>query len=641
MMLRWGRLVIAAAMAVAASDHAGAQTAVQHQFDEASRAFDAGNWRAAANLFSVLRTKLGLGSRAAAVADIREGYSRLRLGDRQLAISLLESGLERLPDEPTLQADKLLAVQGLANGYEASNDVLLSASYYREEMKLAPDDPTKRAAYAGFARTVMFEEPSEAIKIAGMLFSMAHETHERAVALDLMGRAQLEAGQHAAAIETFRRAVRESGGLTQRIDQLDDAIRADMALAGLLSGNDKLAHLYLSATGAAQDRGSFLPVPNELGARRCPENASPEDVAIVEFGLTAEGHTKDVRPIYASGGGEFAGIMARYVSDFRWDPLSIAQLRPLQASMARIEVHCFNDDPTVTHLYENADPWRPWLISIGLVPYEARSRSASAKLAKAKEELANRERIYGRASIRLFPVLRAIEDSPLTGTPDSIELLTRQIEIARTAKAPPSVLASLEADRATAGIIDEDVQLARLRSLVADPTYRQDPEASAYLKWLIGQLLSRGGKPADELRQVADTNSLPASHPIRRAANLRLAEYDFSKRSPARKERVRASGLTFNPCSAAEVQRTTQASSRGYPELTRHWGFEGWTFLRSDIDSDGRVRNVVPMIAYPPMIFTRAANATASQMRYNVADALVPGIGCTGYITSVRFHLEP
>ncbi len=638
-MLRRRNVLLAATLAAACASCVNAQGTLQQQFDQASKAFDAGNWRLAADIFSALRGKLEPNSRSAAIADIREGYSQFRLGDPQLAISLLESGLGQLPDDPVLAPDRLLAVQGLANGYETSNDVLLSAPYYREQVRLASDNATKMAGYAGLARTVMFEDANEAIQAAGALYGMAGQPNERAVALDLMGRALLEAGRRAEAIESFRRAVSAAGGLTQRIDQLDDAIRADMALAGLLSGNEKLAHLYLSATGTAQDQSSFLPVPRELGARRCPKGATPENVAVVEFGISRDGHAKDARPVYATGGGEFAGIMARYVNDFEWDPARIAGLHPLQASMARLEVHCFNDDRPVADLLDSVDPLPRWLSSIGLSAYEPQGSSQAAKLAAANNELRNRERLFGQNSAQLLPVLHAIEKLPVTGTGDSLRLLTRQIQIAKAAKAPPSVLARLDAYRITAGISDDDILIARLKPLAADPIYKQDPQASGFLNLLIGRLLSRGGRPADQIRELADTESLPLSDPIRRAANLFLAEDDFSRHSEARKRHILASGLTINPCDAAEVHRKTEASSRGYPELTRHWGFEGWTFLQFDIAPDGQPRNVVATIAYPPLIFTPASKETALQMRYDAKGALVPGNGCTNYSTSVRFRL--
>src|SRR5205085_7178773 len=129
---------------------------------------------------------------------------------------------------------------------------------------------------------------------------------------------------------------------------------------------------------------------------------------------------------------------------------------------------------------------------------------------------------------QLIPVLYAIEHSPLTGTRASISLLTREFEIARAAKAPTSVLANLEAYRATTGINDDAVLLTRLKAIADNPIYRQDSEASAFLNLLLGQLLSRGGRPADELLQLADTTTLPKLNPIRRAANLLLAEDDFS-----------------------------------------------------------------------------------------------------------------
>lgn len=644
---RGNALLVAAAMAVmpalaasAASAPAAPAAGLQQQFDGASKAFEAGNWRAAADLFAQFRARIDPESRAGAVAAIREGYARLRLGEEQSAIALLESGLQKLPEDAVLRPDRLLAVQGLADGYESSNDLLLSAPYYRQQVQLAPDYDTKMSGYAGLARTAMFENPAEAIEAARQLAAIAHQPRERAVGLDLMGRAQLIAGRKSQAIDTFEKAVTEAGGLTRRIDQLDDAIRSDMALAGILSGNEKLAHLYLSATGAAQTPDSFLPVPKEVGAPICRDGASPEDMAVIEFAVAPDGKPKNVRPVYASGGADFAGIMARTVTGFRWDPQLIARLQPLQASMARLELHCVSPDASVRDLYDKAEPRRAWLKSSGLTVFEPRAVRESGKLAEARTELARREAIYGRNSPQLLPVLQAIDKSPLTGTGDTLQVVSREIEIARSAGAPPVVLANLNAVRLSVGVNEDQVQVSRLAALASEPMYRGDAEASAYLDWVIGQVLSRGGQPADQLRRAAETTALPPSNPIRRAANLRLADFDFSKDPADRRRHIQASGLKLNPCDAAELTQMLKLSS-GYPELTQRWGFEGWVFVQFNVSGDSAVRDVVPSIAYPPLIFTDAAKKAAVQMRYDVKDALVPGTGCTGALTSVQFHLEP
>lgn len=640
--LRRGKLLIAAAVAAVWAGHGSSQpaSALQQQFNQASAAFESENWRVAADQFAELRRRTDLTPRVTAVSRIREGYARLRLGDEQAAIDLLESGLSELPADDALASDRLLAVEGLASGYETVSQILLSAGYFRQQVELAPDAAAKKAGYAGLARTIMFDDPQEAIQAAEQLRLMSDQPRDRAVALDLKARAQLIAGNSLQAIDTLKMAVSQLGGLTQRIDQLDDAVRADMALAGLLSGDEQLAHLYLSATGTAQDPGGFLPIPKQISGRICPEDASPNDVAIVEFGVDRDGSIRDVRPIYATAGSAFADAMVRYVRYFRWDPAQVAHLRPLQASMARLEVHCIPELAGLDQLNKDAEPRYTWMKALGLSDYEVRAGSQAARLTTARAELARRKHEYGSLSPQLFPVLEFIGRSPLVGTRETLDIVDRQRKIAEAARAPAAVMASLEVRRATAGVTDHDTALSRIIAIANNANFRQDPEASAYLDLEVGVRQSIGGKSAEALSRAADAKGLPATDAIRRSANLWLAESDFSKDPTDRKKRVQAAGVNYNSCEAAHVRRTTLASSRDYPELTRRWGFEGWTFVQFDIGSDSRPRNVVASVSYPPLIFTPAAVRTASQMRFEVNDALIPQAGCTDYATPVQFQIR-
>jgi hypothetical protein len=236
--------------------------------------------------------------------------------------------------------------------------------------------------------------------------------------------------------------------------------------------------------------------------------------------------------------------------------------------------------------------------------------------------------------------LVAIEHSPLVGIRETQDILDRQIELAKAAKAPVAVVASLEARRAASGITDEDLKRVRLATVANDPTFKADAEARAYLDLLMGTELSRPGRPLEELRRAADTSSLPPTHPVRRAANLRLSEYEFGKERADRRNRIKNAAVGLNPCDAAQIRPLSEISDRAYPELTRRWGFAGWTFVQIDIGADSKPYKVLSTVAYPPFVFTPTAVRAVYGLRFGISGALASNDGCTGYDTSVRFHLE-
>lgn len=101
-----------------ASAQSFAPKLLQQSFDEASRAFESGDWRRSIDLFRSLRGRLKLGTAPRTVADIREGYALLRIGEVKSAIPLLEAGAAAAASHSKLASDRLLAIEGLAEGYE-------------------------------------------------------------------------------------------------------------------------------------------------------------------------------------------------------------------------------------------------------------------------------------------------------------------------------------------------------------------------------------------------------------------------------------------------------------------------------------------------------------------------------------------
>lgn len=633
-------IVIVAALLANSASSGVAQTSLQAAFDEASRAFEAKEWQRAADLFSAVRSRFPETSmRGRAVASIREGYARNQLNQGASAKLLLEDGVSYLPTDPALDSDRLLALQELARIYEGDNELGIAAQTYRKQLSLNLDKATRRGAITGYLRTAMFEEPEAAAAAASELMKLSNgNMSANAVALNLMGRAQLIAGKHQEAIQTLEAALAAAGGLTSRTDSLDASIRADLALAGLLAGNEAMAHQFLAATGAARDKGGYLPSPSQLASVICPGNATPDDLVIVEFQLGSDGKPTNVRPVYATRRRGLAEAMAKYVSSLAWNPEIVRHLRPLQASMARLEVHCTAEDPASASVRRTALPMVYWLAAQGIPPLEIEAPSESEWLNLVRAELAARERQFGPDSVQLLPVLRLFENSHLLSYADSIEAIDRQLAIARAAKAPPAVIGNLLASKAVMGVTDADEAVRTLEDLGRNWPFTSDPESRLVLAYYIASWKPMAEGVSPELLSIAETAKLPNDHPLKRGANLRAAELERRDKGKVRAYYA-AAGIAPNDCRLATVAIDGRAASRLFPKDALRWGFEGWGLVKLDLTQAGRVSGAKPVIHYPPLVFTKASLDAVRSLNYHVTNTVRPELGCTGQTFTVQFKL--
>lgn len=469
----------------------------------------------------------------------------------------------------------------------------------------------------------MFDDPDAAIQATRDMITLAGaDGRHRAVALNLMGRAQLAKGARAEAVQTLLRASAAAGGLTRTIDALDASIRADLGLAALLDGDEKLAHSYLAATGVAQDPGAYLPASRDIGVRLCPSFATQADLVVIEFAVTPEGRPRNIRAIYSNKGGHYASLMSEYATTFRWNPAQVTQLRPFQASQLRLELRCSPAEDGVSEIIDGVEPRFAWLSKLGVAPFDADDATSLAGLERTKAELAARERQHGLHSPHVLPILHVRSNSPLTTFAETIAALERSFRIAESANAPASVSAELLARRAYIETKDDAEILRRLQDLAQSQRYAADPEARGYLNYLIG---SASEPPLAEkhLLAAATASELPEAHPIRRAANLQLFYLGAgSKDNAARAKYLAGTGLRLSPCSLATLKRERMPSGQSFPNEAARWGFEGWSVVQFDIDSTGALRNVIPVVSYPPLVFTEAAKRTASTMRYDIRGAV-------------------
>lgn len=615
----------------------------QRQFDEASRAFEASSWQAAADGFAKFQqmTKATTG-KAVAIAQIREGHARLKLGQERPAIYLLESGLAQAPGDASHKADRLLALQDLAATNEANNEVELAAVTFARVAAIADDSGTKLAALAGVARNAMFADPEESIDAGQRILALAagssvEATRARAVALNMIGRAHLIAGRNSEASASLQRALTEAGGMTKEIDLLDASIRADLGMAALLSNDHVSAHKYLAASGVVRASNGFLPIPKFTDALSCSDTNTPNEVAVFEFGIDRSGTPVHVRPVFASQGNQNLEQMGNYVRLYlRFDSTAVARLHPLRAATARLELHCAATELNESGLIQAVEPLNDWLKARGVQTLEARAISGQAALDRARRDLVEKELQAGKTSVALLPALGVIAGSELTNLNETMVARRRQLDILRAANAPAWVVASIEVRYAMIKVDSEVVAYRKIAALAGDAVFRRDPEARLYLNYTKALYASSPDQIARELRMVAMASELAADHPLRRAASAKLFYYD---RAPdVRRGHLRRAGLSANPCRAARVTKISTPSGKLYPQEAARWGFEGWLVAEKDLDAAGRVTAFRPMMSYPPFVFNAAASREAMSSRFKVTNAIVPNAGCTATYSVIKFQ---
>jgi hypothetical protein len=258
--------------------------------------------------------------------------------------------------------------------------------------------------------------------------------------------------------------------------------------------------------------------------------------------------------------------------------------------------------------------------------------------------LARREATAGSNSPQLIPVLSQIIANRVAPPSARSEAAARAEAIARSAHAPGTVIAFFAVAGVEYGAADNPARTRdRLAMLAGDPVISGDPRARALVGLSLADVQPRRDR-LPLLQKIADDTAMTPADPLRVGALTRLAttEAALGNLSAAQAAYART-GLNDEACALVDARpalKSMKTDASMFPTEALQWGLEGWAVLNFDIGADGRPQNVRAVIAYPPLVFAKAAIAATNTARYTQSYRPAGGLGCSGELRSQRFLIE-
>lgn len=655
------KLIAIAALLGCAAPALAQQPTVQQQFDHGQKLLEAGKADEAARLYEGLEQRLAAlpkpPSQSLAIVRTRLAESLLRSGERERALPMLAAALPMLSGEPNrlIRGD---ALRTLAQAEEAALDFAAAAGHYREAATLAEREggalPIALAAAA--ARVTIPLDPRRAASELALIAPKAQaiakaEPEAAANYLDLLARAHMNAGDYAQADVAAQQALKLAGGLSARDVSLTDvAVRWDAALIAWRLGKPLKAAEYVRYTGVGTGKGQDLTFPADLLPPPCDGEGGlkPDDTAIVQFTLDADGNVTGAAPIWSNRTGEVALEFARAVLNWTWEPKAAAAITPFFRIAPRVQLRC-SQAPERIELTRLALPeLNAWMALLSVDPTDpAQSTNPRGMAQSLRTEIAA-ETGRDERSPRLPALLYQLARTSSVNRADKFTLLDRAYKIARVSGVPAEPLAYLgvvranRIDRPFARATQRE-QLRALRELASEPRVAASPRAAAYVGLRLAQLLSAvrdRGEARLALSAILSRSGLTDSDPIRQAAAIRLASMEAAAGRIADAEALfRKSGLDPSQCSLLDQEPArlrTSASTADYPEGVP---FNGYIVTEFDITAEGRTRAIRTVFSYPPDFFNEATTKIVSRSVYARTYRPENGIGCSGYRDRVRFLL--
>ncbi|MFC3711066.1 hypothetical protein ACFOMD_00695 [Sphingoaurantiacus capsulatus] len=667
------RIVTAAAAALLLAAPAGAAT-LQEDFNAAQALLEKGDAVNAANAFRSLLRRM---PNAAAdpsnrtVAVIRSGLGQALLltGNTRAALTVFDQALPAMPDQTPDDRRALASVwQYVGRIHEVEIDTAKARAALQRSLALKAfpaDHDVTLITQVALARVTMFDDPvlaartlDEALPALHASLSSKSTSPRRDILGEvyaLRGRVELNRGAFGPARDWYQKALDLAGGLSRRISVADTRIRSDMAIVHHLLGKNADVPRYLAYTGAARGKaedigyGADTPLP-ACGALT---GIQPDDMAIVEFGIGADGRVVGVQPVYATRPA-VADEFARAVSRWSWRADAAAALDPFWRAAVRIELRCSNAG-SAPKLVESLRPTVGEWLKARQADFNVTGSDAEA-LPLLRRELDARVAKYGENSPQAFAILQALTENAAVGD-DRLALLRRAAASAEAIGAPAAIQVRVQVPLAKWAAADGSLGSMRgaarpaLIALIArlDSAGPEAAPAAAFARMELARTYERSrAKSADELyRQVVamPPTSLPDGHPIRQTALLQLASNAAAaKRDDEAAQLAQATGLTPEQCALADVRPVRaggRISTADFPMPALNWGLNGFVEVSYDIGTDGRPVNARTVMAYPPFAFSEATPAAVEKLRFQPFAAVGSKLGCVDRLQRMRFFGSP
>ncbi len=653
---------------------------MQQDFDAAQALLDAGQYTQSRDAFRALNARFAATStsRAATIVRARLGSALINSGDPDAAIPLLDAAIAGF-DKPTPEdrEEREFTRNERGRAEEAQGNLDAAAASYRAALatKLFPvDSDLEIALRVGLARTTIWSAPDESRHLLDGLLALPEARlkargDNRALVNTLRGRVELNNGNPAEALRWFDLAARAAGGAnTTKVNVTDVRIRGDLALAHFKLGHDEdvQRNVAFSGSGGLLDEGFGQAAAMPLPACAPATGLSPDAVAVVEFAIGDDGRVRDATPIYANRGSGVAAdgdgpeiLFPQVVRRWVWSLDSVAKLKGFWRQAIRVELRCFNQQPSTDPLYGmfKAD-WRKWWAGLGIESMPDQDENDAVALPAIRAELARREARYGKDSAQLFPPLNHLINNAAASSADRKLAFERQLRGMSAIPKPESIRIDLAlqainsvAERSTGRAPDiwrqkRDSQMALLAEI--EPGNADTSRAVNLTRARLGETLEQLKNfqaATEQFERIVATpvSALSIDDPIRIAALLHLSNLAAGRHDIATAAAtLAATGLSPDQCALIDVRPqpvNTVVGQASFPALTQRWGTGGFARIGYDITAAGKPANVRTIIASPPFVFGSSTEKAVARFEYRPVFRPGNTLGCVGNAQTVSFKV--
>jgi len=653
--------LLAFALAAAPQQSGPAQpapTTLQDKFDRATQDATAGRCDQAIAMFRSIEKdpRVHPGSVPAAAIALRKGICLANIDAHDEAEAAITVGL------PILDKAGPAYATDVANGWQALGELAYNRYDYAaatRDFKTALDHlkgTDRLTVLVSLAKSTAFDGTPEALSYAqeaiALLSAKPKDLDPKATRemlasfYTLHARTLLNQGKIDQAYKEMKTALDLSGGLTLKVSLNEVSMRSDLAMAAMLAGNKEEAQRYLAYTGAGRIKESPFARAVSMDPPLCGSETGlrPEDVAVVEFALSASGEVGAAQVVYSRGGPQVAAAFGTAAREWRWTPESVAKIPPFYR-ITRVELRCSNalgsGPGTAGPMRERFLGWAQAALAGAGRP----DRSFNALQALAADTTA-------AVDARVAALAILADDAPMS-VEHRAAAIAQAIALAND-RVPAPVrnwlqlvrLATEPGNRTGANEQrwSEHTRFAYL-TLAAKPEFANDALAMD-TALLLGTVRSGPLTYADDeqrLTRVAQDSRLDEHHPLRQLAWLELADRSAAAKDFAKAQTYFAkSGLSQEQCSLLGVTpalRRSGASSTDYPQDAIRMGFEGWVNLEFDITPDGHALHARALTAYPPLVFVDAGLRMSRDFLYETSYRPGANTACSANQTTISFIL--
>lgn len=659
------------ASAILMAGPALAQTSIQQDYEAAQAALDAKDITGARARFEALLKRMppASKSRSMGVVKSRLGAALVLDGEQEAAIPLLTESMAIFPkDTPEDRAERAEALADRARANEAIGAFAAAAADYRSALDTLKPEAGSGADVMlsmGLARSLLWTDRTAARRELDRLIALPGDSWGKnkailATTFALRGRADLIDGRPADAQPHFRDAMRAAGGSrSQTIDLTDVRVRADAAIAAYLMGN-KMLHQELvaySGGGSAVTRGMSSAASAELPACGASTGLSPDDVAVVEFGIDADGRVRSALPVYVkrSDGGDPAPVAAQFVQAVRnwyWRSGAMADMEPFWRQSFRMEMRCSMARPASNLTWASmTELFSQEIARLGVEAGPSMPANDAAALPLLRAELQRQITANGPLSVQLALPLYKLAGNEAATIEERTGWVNRAVTILEAHGAKPEALALVKLLQISLVSRKEKNPHKTSRDLLApllaaEETARPGTRMTQFLRLEQAETLQALDQDTEAqllLNAIVESplERLPRADPIRTSALLRLSNIAAARKDLATAATaLAATGLTPEQCALVDVRPNRQNASVSasiFPQEASRWGSGGLARVEYDIGTDGKPVNARTIMAAPPFVFGKPAEVGAGQLRYQPVFRPGNAIGCSAMMQNFRF----